>query len=180
VTGGAPVATLVSLGAFLLFLIAQRLLELRASARNERGLRERGGYEVGRTHFPLFVALHALYPVALAVEVLALGARPARLWPLWLALFAAAQVLRVAVREALGERWTVRVYVVPGLLPVTRGPYRWLKHPNYVAVAFELAAGALLFGAWRTALAATALYFVALAIRLPVERQALTAGAAGR
>ena len=179
-TGGAPLSTLLLLGAFLLSLNAQRLLDLRASARNERTLRARGGYEVGRAHFPLFVGLHALYPVALAAEVLALGARPGRLWPLWLALFAAAQALRATVRQALGELWTVRIYVVPGLAPVTRGPYRWLKHPNYVVVAVELAAGALLFGAWRTALAATALYLVALAIRIPVEDKALAEGAARR
>jgi methyltransferase len=84
------------------------------------------------------------------------------------------------VRRALGERWTVRIWVVPGLAPVTRGPYRWLRHPNYLAVAVELATGALLFGAWRTALAATALYLAALAIRIPVEERALAEGAARR
>jgi methyltransferase len=177
---GAPAAVWVPLGAFLLLLNAQRLLDLAASARNERGLRARGGHEVGREHFPLFVALHVLYPVALLAEVLALGARPGRLAPLWLALFAAAQTLRFSVRRALGDLWTVRIYVVPGLAPVTRGPYRWLRHPNYVAVAAELAAGALLFGAWRTALAATALYLAALAVRIPVERRALAGGLAPR
>jgi methyltransferase len=172
-----PISTLAALGALVLFLIAQRLLELRASARHERGLRERGGHEVGSAHFPLFVVLHALYPVALAAEVLALGARPGVLWPLWLALFAGSQALRAAVHGALGERWTVRVWVVPGLPPVSHGPYRWLRHPNYLAVAVELAAGALLLGAWRTALVASVLNLVALAIRIPVEERALTQAA---
>ncbi len=173
-----PISTLAPLGAFLLFLIAQRLLEMRDSAQHERRLLERGGYEVGRAHFPLFVALHALYPVSLTAEVLVLGARPGSLWPLWLALFVGGQALRATVRRALGERWTVRVWVIPGLPPVSHGPFRWLRHPNYLAVTVEIAAGALLFGAWRTALAASALNLVALAIRIPLEERALARAAA--
>jgi len=177
VSGSVPPATLAALAAFLVFLISQRLLEMRASARHERALRRRGGYEVGRSHFPLFVALHAAYPVALVAEVLGLDVRPGSLWPLWAALFAGAQGLRAAVRRALGERWTVRIVVVPGLRPVTHGPYRWLKHPNYVAVVAEFVAGSLMFGAWRTALVATAIFLVLLAIRIPIEERALAQAA---
>ena len=170
---GVPAPTLAALGAYLLFLIGHRLFELVLSARNERALRERGGREVGRAHFPLFIVLHTLYPIALAAEVLGLGARPGGAWPLWLALLAAAQGLRFAAHRALGGLWTARVWVVPGLSPVRRGPYRWFRHPGYLAVTIELATGALLFGAWRTALAASALNLVALAIRIPVEERAL-------
>lgn len=169
-------APLLALAAYLVFLVAHRLFELRVSACHERALRARGGYEVGRSHFPLFVVLHALYPVALAAEVLVLGARPGTLWPLWLALLAGAQALRVASHRALGERWTARVWVVPGQPPVTHGVYRWLRHPSYLAVTIELAAGSLLFGAWRTAIAASALNLVALAIRIPIEERAVQAG----
>jgi len=175
--GGA--APLAALAAYLLFVIAHRLYELRVSARNERALEARGAYEVGRSHFPLFVALHALFPLALAAEVLVLGARPGGLWPLWAALLAVAQALRVAAHRALGERWTARVWVMPGVAPVSRGVYGWLRHPSYVAVTLELAAGSLLFGAWRTALAASALNLVALAIRIPAEERALSEAARG-
>lgn len=167
----------VALAAYVAFVIAHRLFELRVSARNERALRARGAHEVGRSHFPLFVTLHALYPVALATEVLALGTRPGSLWPLWLALLALAQALRVAAHRALGERWTARIWIVPGMPPVTRGVYAWLKHPSYAAVTIELVAGSLLFGAWRTAVAASALNLVALAIRIPIEERALAEAA---
>jgi len=173
---GAPVSGSVSrvaLAAYVVFVIAHRLFELRVSARNERALRARGAHEVGRSHFPLFVLLHALYPVALAAEVLAFGTRPGSLWPLWLALLALAQALRVAAHRDLGERWTARIWVVPGAQRVTHGVYAWLRHPSYVAVTIDLAAGPLLFGAWRTALAASALNLVALAVRIPIEERAL-------
>ncbi len=161
------------LAAFIVALAAQRVWELARSARNVRALEARGGIEAGRGHFPLFVALHALFPLALAAEVLVAGARPGPPWPLWLVLLLGAEALRLAAIRALGERWTVRIVVVPGVPRVTGGPYRFLRHPNYVAVTIELAASALLFGAWRTALAASALNALALAIRIPAEERAL-------
>ena len=152
---------------------AQRALELRLSARHEAALRARGAVEHGRRHFPLLVALHALWPLALALEVARGGARPGAGWPLWLLPLTAAECLRIAAMRALGERWTVRVWVLPGAPPLGRGPYRWLRHPNYVAVALELIAIPMLFGAWRTALAATLANALALALRIPVEERAL-------
>lgn len=169
-TGGpAPVA----LAAFLAALAVQRGFELWLSARHVRRLLAAGAVEHGRSHFPLFVVLHTLWPVALAFEVIAGGARPGPLWPAWLALCGAAQALRGAAMVALGERWTARVLVLPGAPLVRSGPYRWLRHPNYVAVVAELAAAPMMFGAWRTALAASALNLAALAIRVRVEERAL-------
>src|SRR5262245_50599331 len=108
-----------------MFIIAHRLFELRVSARHELALRARGGHEVAGRHFALFVILHTLYPIALAAEVLVRGARPGSAWPLWLALLAGAEALRVGVHRSLGERWTVRIWVVPGAPRVTSGIYRW-------------------------------------------------------
>ena len=176
-SGAAPLPTIVALTAYILYVVVHRLSELRVSGRNQRALAARGGYEVGRGHFALFVILHALYPIGLATEVLARGTHPAPLWPLWLALLIAAQALRMAAQAALGERWTVRVWVVPGLAPVTRGIYRWIRHPNYVAVTIELVAGPLLFGARRTALVASAINLAALLVRIPVEERALAEAA---
>src|SRR5262245_27380150 len=102
-----------ALGAFLALIVLQRVGELVLSARHTRRLRERGAREHGASHFPLLVVVHALYPLALAGEVVWIRSRPNPWWPLWLGLWIGAQVLRYAAIRALGERWTVRIFVVP-------------------------------------------------------------------
>ena len=77
-----------------------------------------------------------------------------------------------AVRT-LGERWNVRIVVLPGQPPVSSGIYRWLPHPNYLAVALEFVAAPLMFGAWRTAVICTVLNALAMAVRIPAEVRAL-------
>jgi len=159
--------------AFLAVLALQRVGELVHARRNERRLGARGGREHAAGHFPLIVLVHVLFPLALVAEVLVAGARPRAWWPLWLVAWLAAQGLRYWAVATLGDRWSVRIWTVPGEPPVRRGPYRFLRHPNYVAVALELAAAPLMFGAWRTALAIGALNAVALWIRIRAEEQAL-------
>lgn len=169
-TGVAPVAALVAL---LAYVALERAFELAISARHARHLLAQGAVEHGRSHFPLFVVLHTLWPLALVAEVLARGARPGPGWPIWLTLLLASQGLRFAAIAALGERWTVRVFALPGATLVRRGPYRFMRHPNYLAVIVELVCAPMLFGAWRTALGATIVNLVALAIRVRVEERAL-------
>ena len=164
----------VWLALFIFALAAQRIGELRISSAHEARLRARGGREAAAGHFPLLVVVHSLYAVCLVAEVVGLRAHPGRLWPVWLTLCIAAQGLRWASMRALGDRWTVRIWVVPGEPLVTRGPYRFLRHPNYLAVMVELIAGPLVFGAWRTAGLISALNLVALGIRIPAERRALS------
>ena len=131
------------LAVYLVVLAFQRIGELVLSARHARALRVRGGREHGAAHFPRIVLVHALFPLLLGFEVIGLGTQPGPAWPAWLALWLTAQALRYAAVLALGERWTVRIWVLPGEPLVTRGVYRWLRHPNYVAVVLErfLAAG---------------------------------------
>ncbi len=167
---GVPVAGLV---AYLLILITQRVSELFVSARNARRLLARGAREHGREHYPLLVLLHTLFPIALVAEVLVLHARPGRLVPLWITLLLAAQILRYAAMRTLGGRWTTRVLVLPGSSLVRAGPYRWLRHPNYVAVVIEFLAAPLLFGAWRTALVFSLADLLALRVRIRCEERAL-------
>lgn len=164
---------------FLAFIVAQRIIELAISARNRRRSIARGGREYGADHFPWLVVVHALFIMGLAAEVTLLGARPGPLWPLWLALWAAAQVLRFAAMRALGDRWNVRIIVIPGTVRVHSGPYRFMNHPNYVAVVAELATAPLVFGAWRTALVVSALNALALRVRIRVESAALRAAERG-
>lgn len=164
---------LPGLALFLAVLAAQRVGELLHSAANTKRLVARGAREHGSGHFALIVLVHALFPACLVAEVVALGARPGRLWTVWLGVWLAAQALRYAAVRALADRWTVRILVLPGEPRVRRGPYRFLRHPNYLAVVLELVAAPLMFGAWRTAIAISALDLVALRIRIRVEEAAL-------
>ena len=168
--GSAPVW---ALAAFLAVLAAQRVGELRVSAANTKRLVARGAREYGSRHFPLIVLVHVLFPLCLVAEVVVLGARPGRFWTLWLVLWLAAQALRYAAIRALGERWSVRILVLPGEPLVRRGPYRFFRHPNYLAVIVELLAVPLMFGAWRAAVAISLLDLVALGIRIRAEEVAL-------
>lgn len=153
----------------------ERLAELVVSARNARWSFARGGIESGRGHFPAMVALHTALLVACVVEVL-LADRPFLPWLGWpmLALVVGSQVLRWWCITTLGPRWNTRVIVVPGLPLVDRGPYRWFRHPNYVAVVVEGIALPLVHTAWMTAVAFTVLNAVLLwRFRIPAEERAL-------
>ncbi|MEU2199786.1 isoprenylcysteine carboxylmethyltransferase family protein [Isoptericola sp. NPDC019482] len=153
----------------------ERLAELVVSARHARWSFARGGVESGRGHFPAMVALHSGLLVACVVEVV-VADRPFLPWLGWpmLALVLASQGLRWWCIATLGERWNTRVIVVPGLPLVRRGPYRWLAHPNYVAVVVEGVALPLVHTAWVTAVAFTVLNaWLLLGFRIPAEERAL-------
>jgi methyltransferase len=163
----------VLLGIMVLGVLLQRLTELRATARNHRTLRDTGAVEHGAGHYPLFFLLHGTWLSAWPLEAWLRGPALSPLWPLWLLLLAAAEVLRYWTRSVLHERWTTRILVVPGEAPVRRGPYRFLRHPNYLAVVLELAAVPLLFGAWVTASITGSLNAaLLLLIRIPAEEAA--------
>ncbi len=152
----------------------QRLAELRVSARHARRLLARGGVEAGRRHLPWMILFHAAFLAACPVEVL-WGHRPfvPILAAFALAVLLGAQVVRYWTIAALGERWSVRVIAVPGAPPVLRGPYRWLRHPNYLAVILEVAALPLIHTAYITAAVGTALNGVLLAVRIRSEERLL-------
>lgn len=159
--------------AFLGLLALERGAELAVSARNARRLLARGGVEHGRGHYRTMAAFHAGFLASCAAEAVASPAPPPRAALLALAGALLAQGLRWWAVAALGGRWSTRVIVLPGAPPVTRGPYRFLRHPNYLAVALEMACVPLAFGCWRTALAASAGNAVLLAVRIRAEERAL-------
>jgi methyltransferase len=119
-------------------------------------------------------AMHTAFLVACIAEV-AVADRPFLPWLGWpmLALVVASQALRWWCIATLGHQWNTRVIVVPGLPLVSAGPYRWLRHPNYVAVVVEVAALPLVHTAWVTALVFTLANAAVLAVRIPVEERAL-------
>ncbi len=147
----------------------QRLAELAVARRNTARLLARGGVEIGRAHYPLFVVLHAAWLAAVAVT--AAGAPPPP-WPP-LAGLAGLMAARLWVMHSLGPYWTTRVITVAGAPLVRSGPYRFCRHPNYLVVAGEIALLPLAFGAWRIALAFSLLNAVLIAHRLRVEERAL-------
>lgn len=153
---------------------AERIAELVVSTRNAKWSFARGGVEFGRGHFPPMVALHTGLLLACLAEVWFLD-RPFLPWLGWpmLVLVFASQALRWWCIGTLGHRWNTRVIIVRDLPLVARGPYRWLKHPNYVAVVVEGFALPLVHTAWITALAFTVLNAWLLAVRIRCENEAL-------
>ena len=159
----------------LMVLVAlERLNELRLSKRNAALAFARGGIEVGHTHYRVMTALHTLFLVSCLAEPVLLGRTfPGLLGWLALVVVVLAQALRVWVISSLGERWNTRVIVVPYSEPVTTGVYRYLKHPNYVAVIAEIAALPLVFGGWWTAIVFSVANAMLLVVRIRVEEEAL-------
>lgn len=153
---------------------AERVAELVVARRNARWSLARGAVESGQRHYPVMVVLHTVLLVGCVAEVWAAGRpfHPALGWTM-VALVVAAQGLRWWCVGTLGPRWNTRVLVVPGLPLVGVGPYRWLRHPNYVAVGAEGLALPLVHGAWLTATSFTLLNAALLTVRLRCEAAAL-------
>ena len=152
----------------------ERLFELWLTRRNLGRSRRRGGVEAGRGHYPAMVLLHVLFLAACPAEVFLLE-RPFRpaLAAAMLVLLGGSMALRYWAIATLGERWTTRVVVEPGAPAVATGPYRIVRHPNYLAVVVEGLALPLVHGAWLTAAGFTLGNALLLAVRIRVEEAAL-------
>lgn len=151
-----------------------RLIELRIAERHRRSLLARGGFETGAEHYPWMVGLHTGFLLACPLEVWLLDRPflPGLAVPMLIVL-ALAVALRWWVIATLGERWTTRILCLPGAPPVTGGPYRRLRHPNYLAVVTEIAALPLVHTAWITALVFSAFNALLLRVRIRAEEEAL-------
>lgn len=153
----------------LLAVVLQRGIELIYASRNAARLKQEGAVEFGRRHYPVLVLLHISWLVAIAVGI---QREPAvRMLPLL--LFGLLQAMRIWIIATLGRFWTTRVISVPGAPLVHRGPYRYVRHPNYLVVAGEMAALPLVFGQTKNALIFSVLNFIILAWRIHVENAAL-------
>lgn len=155
--------------ALVMLVLAQRLAEVLWAQRNERRLLAQGAIEIGARHYPLFFLLHGAWLASLALLV---PANAPLFWPLLLA-FVLLQAARLWVIASLGRYWTTRIITLPGAPIVRRGPYRWLRHPNYAIVAAEIAVLPLVFGAWPIALVFSVLNTLLLRHRIRLEEQAL-------
>lgn len=160
--------------AFLALLALERVGELVLSRRNARWAMAHGGREVGQSHYRLMTAFHAAFLISCVLEPLLLNRPSPGAWG-FVALLVAllAQALRYWAIGTLGRRWNTRVIVLPDAAPVGEGPYRFIKHPNYVAVGLELLAVPLIHGAWLTALVFSLGNLLLLRVRIQVEEEAL-------
>jgi len=155
-------------GWLVFFLVVQRLAELGFAQWNTLRLRAAGGVEFGAAHYPLMVALHAFWLLGLWV----LG-HDRVVDPYGLGVFILLQAGRLWVLGSLGRRWTTRVIVLPGMTPILRGPYRWLRHPNYLIVIAEIAVVPLALGLPVFALVFSLANAALIAYRIRVENGAL-------
>jgi methyltransferase len=158
----------------LTMIIVQRMVELAIAKRNELKMIKLGGYEVGGSHYKIVVTLHTFFFLSLIVEVIFFQGAPLFGWWLLLTLFLFLQLMRVWTIRSLGMFWNTKIIILPGASPVIKGPYRWIKHPNYLIVILELMVIPLMFQAYFTALLFTIFnLIILLKIRIPLEEQAL-------
>ena len=152
---------------FLAYVIAERLIELPIAARNTKRLKAQGGIEHSPGHYPLIVAVHTGWILAM----IWLG-YDNRVSMVWLAVYAVLQILRVYILGTLGKRWTTRIIVVPGEAKVTKGLFGVVRHPNYMLVMAEIIVAPLVLGLWPVALIFAVLNAVVLSIRIRAEDRA--------
>jgi methyltransferase len=158
---------------FLTAILLMRGAELWLARRNRQWLLRRGAVEYGRRHYPVIVGMHVLFYLSLACERVFFSRPWDPLWPAWLALLLSAGIVRVWSMAALGKYWNTRILVVPGTRPVRSGPYRYARHPNYLVVAVEILAIAMICGAYVTATVFSVLNALVLRIRVREEECAL-------
>ncbi len=166
--------SLIAYELLLAAVVVERAVELVVSKRHAETLLARGGVERGGAHYPPMVLLHAALLAGCAIEPILAG-RPflPGLGSPMLAIVLAAQTVRWWAIASLGVHWNTRVIVLPYAPRIVTGPYRWLRHPNYVAVVAEGIALPLVHSAWITALAFTVLNGWLLTVRIRAENAAL-------
>jgi methyltransferase len=162
---------------FLGLLAVQRLVELRRSRQNEHRILQAGGIEFGRRQYPWMVAIHTGWFLSMILEVLRFN-RPFNPFAAGFSLagFWIGQALRYSAIRSLGTRWTVRVMVLPGSPPVTNGPYRVIRHPNYLGVLLEVLSVPLVHGAYLTAILFSLINLIWMKNRIRTEEAALDEG----
>jgi methyltransferase len=169
--GGCSLVGLVYI--FIGFVIIQRLVEVVIANQNAKWMKKQGGYEAGREHYKYIFVLHAFFFVALLIEVFSVQAGGVKWSLIPLVVFLIAQIGRVWALSSLGRFWNTRIMILPGAKVVAKGPYRFMRHPNYVIVTLELFALPLIFQAYWTAIVFSLLNAVILRVRIKEEERAL-------
>lgn len=156
----------------LAFVIIQRLVELLIAQRNEKAMRAKGAYEVGASHYKFMILLHASFFISFLVEVVFFKSVLSPHYGL-LAVFLLLQLLRIWCLASLGTFWNTKIIILPGAKVVVKGPYAFIRHPNYLVVCLEIAVLPLMFEAYVTATCFSILNLIMLSVRIPIEEKAL-------
>ena len=155
------------------FIIIQRISELLVARNNEKWIKSKGGYEVGANHYPYMVAIHIGFFISLIIEFMVFKQAVSRFWLLLFVIFISLQIMRVWVIASLGRFWNTKILVLPGAHVVKKGPFHFIRHPNYVVVTSEIIIIPLMFEAYFTAIVFTLLNIIILSVRIPKEEAAL-------
>jgi methyltransferase len=158
---------------FYFILVIQRIVELKIAKLNENWMLQRGALEFGKNHYHYMVFMHVLFFAALLAEKIIADKGISTFWPLLLIVFFLLQGLRVWAILSLGRYWNTKILVVPNAYIVKKGPYHFIKHPNYLVVSLELLVIPVLFNAYFTAAIFTLLNMAMLSVRIPQEECAL-------
>ncbi|WP_273126052.1 isoprenylcysteine carboxyl methyltransferase family protein [Bacillus weihaiensis] len=159
---------------FFALLVFQRVGELVIAKKNEKWMVKRGALEHGQEHYPFIVLLHIAFLLSLFLEVILFEKQIVNLWYFVIALLAITQLIRYWALISLGQYWNTKIMIVPNDVVVCKGPYRFIRHPNYIVVAIELLFIPLLFQAYATAIIFTLLNIGMMTIRIPAEEKALS------
>lgn len=158
---------------FIIAVIAQRFIELYIAKRNEMWMKSRGGMEKGAKHYKLFILLHCLFFLSMILEATLDDHHLTGINYFLLSIFFLTQIVRIWCIQTLGKFWNTKVIVLPGVSLIKKGPYKYVKHPNYIIVAVELFVIPFLVGANITAVVFPILHVLLLRVRIPREEKAL-------
>ena len=156
----------------LVFVIIQRLVELFIAKRNEKSMLAKGAYEVGASHYKFMILLHVSFFISFILEVIYFKTIVTPNYIL-LFVFLILQLLRAWCLVSLGVFWNTKIIILPGSNVVVKGPYSYIRHPNYLVVCLEILVLPLMFQAYMTAISFTILNLIMLSVRIPIEEKAL-------
>ncbi|WP_026563866.1 isoprenylcysteine carboxyl methyltransferase family protein [Bacillus sp. UNC41MFS5] len=155
------------------FIVLQRMVELRIAKRNEKWMKNQGAIEFGKKHYRFMVLMHVLFFFCLIAEKVFGNRELSYFWPILLSVFLVTQIMRIWVIISLGRYWNTKIIVLRDANVIKKGPYLYIRHPNYFVVAIELVVVPLLFNCYITACLFTILNGIILMIRIPEEEKAL-------
>lgn len=159
----------------LSIIIIQRLTELVIAKKNEKWLRENGAVEYGQDHYKYIVLLHTMFFVSMLIEY-NLTVRHLEFSVinyLFLVIFLLMQIMRIWVLISLGKYWNTKILRIPDSVLISKGPYRYFKHPNYIIVVCEIFVIPMIFDLYYTAVIFSVLNAVILKVRIKEENKVL-------